>query len=39
LLSGNESQMWVSGKQRSAMNETTVHYFYRDMKDVENIYN
>jgi len=31
-ISRNESQMWVSGKQRSAMNETTVHYFYRDMK-------
>jgi len=32
LLSRNESQMWVSGKQRSSIPETIVHYFYRDMK-------
>jgi len=28
--------MWVSGKQRSSIPETTVHYFYRDMKGALN---
>jgi len=31
-ISRNESQMWVSGNPLRSIPETTVHYFYRDMR-------
>jgi hypothetical protein len=37
-ISRNDCQILVSGKQRSAMNETTVHYFCWNMKGATNCY-